>query len=51
MIAPNAQEEMLNDNDISISKDDPTRLAEILVAFWRRNERVLPVGIKKVGDS
>ncbi|KAF5359517.1 hypothetical protein D9756_002971 [Leucocoprinus leucothites] len=32
-----------------IQEDDPTRLAEILVEFWRRNERVV-VGIKKVGD-
>lgn len=30
-------------------KDDPQRIAEILVEFWRRNERVV-VGIKKVGD-
>ncbi|KXN82981.1 Protein phosphatase methylesterase 1 [Leucoagaricus sp. SymC.cos] len=32
-----------------IQEDDPTRLGEILVEFWRRNERVV-VGIKKVGD-
>ncbi|KAF5344906.1 hypothetical protein D9758_011578 [Tetrapyrgos nigripes] len=32
-----------------LHEDDPTRLAEILVEFWRRNER-LTVGIKKVGD-
>ncbi|TCD61169.1 Protein with carboxyl methyl esterase activity [Steccherinum ochraceum] len=32
-----------------IHEDDPARLAELLVEFWRRNERVL-VGIKKVGD-
>ncbi|KAH8094546.1 Alpha/Beta hydrolase protein [Cristinia sonorae] len=32
-----------------IHEDDPIRLAELLVEFWRRNERVL-VGIKKVGD-
>ncbi|KAF8193448.1 Alpha/Beta hydrolase protein [Pholiota molesta] len=32
-----------------LHEDDPTRLAEILVEFWRRNERVM-VGIKKVGD-
>jgi protein phosphatase methylesterase 1 len=31
-------------------KDDPTRLAEIMVEFWRRNERVI-VGVKKVGDA
>ncbi|KAF9048870.1 Alpha/Beta hydrolase protein [Panaeolus papilionaceus] len=32
-----------------LHEDDPTRLAEIHVDFWRRNERVI-VGIKKVGD-
>ena len=36
--------------NFSISKDEPTRLAEILVEFWRRNERILLPGIKKVGD-
>lgn len=34
----------------SFAQDDPSRLAELLVGFWKRNERVL-VGIKKVGDS
>lgn len=32
-----------------MAQDNPTRLAEILVEFWRRNDRVV-VGIKKVGD-
>jgi len=32
-----------------LQEDDPTRLAEVLVEFWRRNERVI-AGIKKVGD-
>ncbi|KAF8872590.1 Alpha/Beta hydrolase protein [Infundibulicybe gibba] len=32
-----------------LQEDDPTRLAEILVDFWRRNERVV-TGIKRVGD-
>ncbi|KDR78704.1 hypothetical protein GALMADRAFT_244206 [Galerina marginata CBS 339.88] len=32
-----------------LHEDDPTGLAEILVQFWKRNERVL-LGIKKVGD-
>ncbi|KAF8645856.1 hypothetical protein AX16_007514 [Volvariella volvacea WC 439] len=32
-----------------LQEDDPTRLAEILIEFWRRNERVV-VGVKKVGD-
>ena len=31
------------------AKDDPVTLAQALVEFWRRNERVV-VGIKKVGD-
>lgn len=31
-------------------QDNPTRLAEVLVEFWRRNERVL-IGIKKVGET
>ncbi len=30
-------------------KDDPSKLAEILIEFWRRNERVIP-GVKKVGE-
>lgn len=38
------------ERDFSDSQDEPTRLAEILVEFWRRNERILPAGIKKVGD-
>ncbi|KIK60208.1 hypothetical protein GYMLUDRAFT_43952 [Collybiopsis luxurians FD-317 M1] len=33
-----------------LHEDDPTRLAEIMVDFWRRNERLV-VGIKKVGES
>ncbi|KAK1230424.1 Protein phosphatase methylesterase 1 [Marasmius sp. AFHP31] len=34
-----------------LHEDDPTRLAEILVDFWRRNERLTAaIGIKKVGD-
>jgi len=33
-----------------LHEDDPTRLAEVLVDFWRRNERVL-VGVKKVGET
>lgn len=37
-----------------LHEDNPGRIAEIVVAFWKRNERlVLPVGIKvrKVGES
>jgi protein phosphatase methylesterase 1 len=34
---------------IFLFQDDPRRIAEILVEFWRRNERVI-VGIKKVGE-
>lgn len=33
-----------------LQEDDPTRLAEILVEFWKRNERAV-AGIKKVGDT
>ncbi|KAF8629947.1 hypothetical protein AX17_005513 [Amanita inopinata Kibby_2008] len=32
-----------------LQEDDPTRLAEILVEFWKRNERV-HVGVKRVGE-
>lgn len=32
-----------------LHEDDPLTLAQTLMEFWRRNERVL-VGIKKVGD-
>ncbi|KAJ3766766.1 Alpha/Beta hydrolase protein [Lentinula raphanica] len=32
-----------------LHEDDPTRLAQIMVDFWRRNERLV-VGIKKVGE-
>ncbi|KAK7689876.1 hypothetical protein QCA50_006515 [Cerrena zonata] len=32
-----------------VHEDDPNRLAEVLVEFWRRNERVV-VGVKKVGE-
>ncbi|KAF8621972.1 hypothetical protein AX15_007339 [Amanita polypyramis BW_CC] len=32
-----------------LQEDDPTRLAEILVEFWKRNERVV-IGVKKVGE-
>ncbi|KAI0833806.1 protein phosphatase methylesterase [Trametes gibbosa] len=32
-----------------VHEDDPTRMAEVLVEFWRRNERVI-VGVKKVGE-
>ncbi|VDB87305.1 unnamed protein product [Peniophora sp. CBMAI 1063] len=32
-----------------LHEDDPVRLAEILVEFWRRNDRVV-IGVKKVGE-
>lgn len=32
-----------------VHEDDPTRMADVLVEFWRRNERVV-VGVKKVGE-
>lgn len=37
------------DADQTLVQDDPVKLAETLVEFWRRNERVV-VGVKKVGD-
>lgn len=33
----------------SYIQDNPTRLAEILVEFWKRNDRVV-IGVKKVGE-
>ncbi|KAG6853726.1 Protein phosphatase methylesterase 1 [Blastosporella zonata] len=33
-----------------LQEDNPRRLAEIMVEFWRRNDRVV-VGVKKVGDA
>jgi protein phosphatase methylesterase 1 len=33
-----------------IFQDNPIRVAEIMIEFWRRNERVI-VGVKKVGDA
>ncbi|TFY83903.1 hypothetical protein EWM64_g87 [Hericium alpestre] len=32
-----------------LHEDDPTKLAETIVEWWRRNERVV-VGVKKVGE-
>jgi protein phosphatase methylesterase 1 len=32
-----------------LHEDNPVRLAEIVVDFWRRNDRVVP-GVKKVGE-
>lgn len=32
-----------------LHEDDPERVAEVLVEFWKRNDRVI-AGIKKVGD-
>ncbi|KZW03635.1 protein phosphatase methylesterase [Exidia glandulosa HHB12029] len=32
-----------------VQEDDPARTAEIVVEFWRRNDRVVP-GVKKVGE-
>ena len=31
-------------------QDDPATIAQILISFWRRNERVIP-GVKKVGEA
>ena len=36
--------------DFRISRMSPHDFAEILVEFWKRNERIVPAGIKKVGD-
>ncbi|TFK73223.1 protein phosphatase methylesterase [Pluteus cervinus] len=33
-----------------VQEDDPTKLAEIMIEFWKRNERVI-VGVKKVGEA
>jgi len=33
-----------------VHEDDPARLAEILVDFWKRNDRVV-IGVKRVGES
>lgn len=34
-----------------LQEDNPTRLAELLVEFWRRNERPIVNGVKKVGET
>ena len=34
---------------IIVLQDDPAKLAEILVEFWKRNERVV-IGVKRVGE-
>ena len=36
-------------SDGGVAQDDPTHMAEVLVEFWRRNERVV-FGVKKVGE-
>ena len=34
-----------------LHEDDPTGAAEVLVEFWRRNERAnIPIKVKKVGE-
>jgi protein phosphatase methylesterase 1 len=35
---------------ICVHQDDPKKLAEVIIEFWKRNERVVP-GVKKVGDA
>ena len=37
--------------DVTLTRhqDNPRRIAEILVEFWKRNERVV-IGVKKVGE-
>ncbi|KAI5886219.1 protein phosphatase methylesterase [Schizophyllum commune H4-8] len=44
------QLEVVPDVGHLLHEDNPTKLAEIHVNFWRRNERVL-VGVKKVGEE
>ena len=39
----------LSINSLTYAQDDPAYLAEVLVEFWQRNERVT-AGIKKVGE-
>ena len=41
--------ETASTTDVCCGQDDPTRVAEILVEFWKRNERVI-MGVKKVGE-
>ncbi|KDQ09944.1 hypothetical protein BOTBODRAFT_178673 [Botryobasidium botryosum FD-172 SS1] len=40
---------VLGDVGHMLHEDDPERVAEVLVEFWKRNDRVI-AGIKKVGD-
>ncbi|KAI5824885.1 hypothetical protein K523DRAFT_252259, partial [Schizophyllum commune Tattone D] len=44
------QLEVVPDVGHLLHEDNPTKLAEIHVNFWRRNERVI-VGVKKVGEE
>ena len=44
------QMNVVPDTGHMIHEDNPTRLAEILVEFWRRNEKVV-AGVKKVGET
>ena len=37
------------DETLTRRQDNPRKIAEILVEFWKRNERVV-IGIKKVGE-
>ncbi|KAL5525829.1 hypothetical protein ACEPAG_7166 [Sanghuangporus baumii] len=43
------QLQVVPDTGHMIHEDNPTRLAEIIVEFWRRNEKVV-IGVKKVGE-
>lgn len=46
------QQEVVPDVGHMLHEDDPQRIAEIVVEFWRRNERVtVPIKVKKVGEQ
>jgi protein phosphatase methylesterase 1 len=35
-----------------LHQDDPTHVAEILLDFWRRNDRLrMPIKVKGVGEA
>ncbi|KAG8703253.1 Protein with carboxyl methyl esterase activity [Ceratobasidium sp. 423] len=34
-----------------LHEDNPVRIADIIIEFWKRNERIVPAGIKRVGDA
>lgn len=42
---------VLSDVGHSLHEDAPRRLAELLSEFWRRNDREVLKGVKKVGQA